>query len=334
MAASAAAGRRPAWRGSLLVLPCLLAAGGASAEPAADVMGWLTKIQNAAQSVNYTGLLVYQQGPQIQTSRISHAADSGGERERLEMLDGSPKEFVRNNDEVKCYLPESKTVIVEKRGASRTFPGLLTSQVGALGQFYAMRLGPKDRVAGFACQMIVLQPRDGLRFGHRLCAEAASGLLLRAQTLNQRGDVIEQIAFTQVSIGTPVARRALQSSYASAGPGWRVESAAAVPADLSRSGWKLNELPAGFVKIMELSRTLPGQSEAVGHMVLSDGLAAISVFIEPPRGAAAPAESRLSSQGAINVYSRQVMGYTVTVLGEAPADSVVKIGNAIELQKP
>ena len=325
-------GRR--WRGPLLALPCLLAAGGAAAQPASEVAAWLGRIQGAAQTVNYTGLLVYQQGPQIQTSRISHAADAAGEHERLEMLDGSPQEFVRNNDEVKCYMPESKTVIVEKRGASRTFPGLLTSQFGALAQHYAMRLGPKDRVAGFPCQIILLQPKDALRFGHRLCAETGSGLLLRAQTLNQRGDVIEQIAFTQVSIGSRVARKALQSNYASTAPGWRVESAAAVPADLARIGWKLNELPAGFVKIMELSRTLPGQSEAVGHMVLSDGLAAVSVFIEPPRAAAPPAESRLSSQGAINVYSRQVMGHTVTVLGEAPADSVVKIGDAIEFQKP
>jgi sigma-E factor negative regulatory protein RseB len=329
-----ACARRSRWQSVSLILPGLLAAGGVCAETNADVMTWLMKIQHAAQSVNYTGLLVYQQGPQIQTSRITHAADAGGERERLEMLDGSPKEFIRNNDEVKCYNPETKTVIVEKRGAARTFPGLLTAQVGSLGQFYTMRLGLRDRVAGFACQMILLEPKDDLRFGHRLCAETGSGLLMRAQTLNQQGDVIEQIAFTQVNIGALVARNALKSSYASTGTRWRVENAAAAPADLTRSGWILNELPAGFVKVMELSRTLPGQSKAVGHMVLSDGLAAVSVFIEPPRGTSTPPESRLSTQGAINVYSRQVAGYTVTVLGEAPADSVVKIGNAIEFQKP
>jgi sigma-E factor negative regulatory protein RseB len=326
--------RRHRWQGVSLILPCLLAAGGVCAETNADVMTWLLKIQHAAQSVNYTGLLVYQQGQQIQTSRITHAADAGGEHERLEMLDGSPKEFIRNNDEVKCYIPDTKTVIVEKRGAVRTFPGLLTAQVGSLAQFYTMRLGPNDRVAGFPCRLILLEPKDDLRFGHRLCAEAGSGLLLRAQTLSQRGEVIEQIAFTQVNIGAPIARKALKSSYASVGTRWRIENAAAAPADLTRSGWVVNKLPAGFVKVMELSRTLPGQTEAVGHMVLSDGFASISVFIEPPRRTAAPPESRLSTQGAINVYSRQVGGYTVTVLGEAPADSVVKIGNAIEFQKP
>src|SRR5580693_2590252 len=143
-----------------------------------DAMAWLQRIQHAAQNVNYTGLLIYQQGPQIQVSRIVHEADATGEHEKLETLDGPPKEFIRDNDEVKCYLPASRTIVIEKRGTARPFPGLLTAQVGSLDLLYSARLEAPDRVAGYSCQTIVLEPKDDLRYGHRLCVDNASGLLL------------------------------------------------------------------------------------------------------------------------------------------------------------
>ncbi len=322
----------------------LLIAGGVMADPGAapaagapDPILWLQKIQHAAQNVNYTGLLVYQQGQQMQASRIAHAADATGEHEKLETLDGAAKEFIRDNDEVKCYIPATRTVVIEKRGSARPFPGLLTTQVGSLDQLYSARLGAPDRVAGFACQMVVLTPKDNMRYGHRLCVEPASGLLLRAQTLNQRNEVIEQISFTQVSIGVPIDKLALRSRFATPGSTWRVENAGTTPTDLARTGWVLSNMPPGFRKVMELLRTRSGQSDAVAQMVLSDGMAAVSVFIEPlPPGAAqsAPAQSRLSRQGAISVYSLTVDGHTVTVLGDAPADSVMQIGNSLEFHKP
>lgn len=315
----------------------LVIASSAWAEPAADPMAWLQKIQHAAQNVNYTGLLIYQQGTQIQASRIVHAADATGEHEKLETLDGAPKEFIRDNDEVKCYIPASRTIVVEQRGAARPFPGLLTGQVGSLDQLYAIRLEAPDRVAGFTCQMIVLEPKDNLRYGHRLCVENASGLLLRAQTLNQRNDVIEQIAFTQVRIGVPIDKQAIRSSFAGFDSTWRVENAGAKPADLAQSGWVLDNMPPGYKKVLELLRTRSGQTQTIGHMVLSDGMAAVSVFIEPLQGTNTPpaaVAARLSRQGAISVYSLQVDGHTVTVLGDAPADSVMQIGNAIRFHKP
>jgi sigma-E factor negative regulatory protein RseB len=337
---SALPGRARWWLGVGGVAGAMLA-GTACAEPgtapASDPMSWLQKIQHAAQSVNYTGLLIYQQGQQIQASRILHAADAAGEHEKLETLDGAPKEFIRENDEVKCYIPATRTLVVEKGGNTRPFPGLLTAPVSTVDQFYTVRLEAPDRVAGFTCQMLVLEPKDGLRYGHRLCVETGSGLLLRAQTLNQRNEVIEQIAFSQVSIGVPIDKLALRSHFALPGSTWRVENGGAKPADLSQSGWVLDDIPAGFRKVMELMRTRAGQNDSVGHMVLSDGMSAISVFIEPlagPEGTALTASTRLSRQGAISVYSLQVGTHTVTVLGDAPVDSVMQIGNAVHFRKP
>ncbi len=82
-----------------------------------------------------------------------------------------------------------------------------------------------------------------------------------------------------------------------------------------------------------MKRTQGGSSE-VGHVVYSDGLAAVSVFIEPMANKTSQPPAGLSRQGAINIYSRQVASHLVTVVGEAPAESVRKLAESVEYHKP
>ena len=99
---------------------------------------------------------------------------------------------------------------------------------------------------------------------------------------------------------------------------------------LAASGWTIKpELP-GFRKVTEMKRTQGGSSE-VGHVVYSDGLAAVSVFIEPMASKTTLPQPGPSRQGAINIYSRQIAGHLVTVVGEAPAESVIKIAESVAL---
>jgi sigma-E factor negative regulatory protein RseB len=81
-----------------------------------------------------------------------------------------------------------------------------------------------------------------------------------------------------------------------------------------------------------LIRTVGGTG-GVAHIVLSDGLAAISVFIEPATSKRPVPHAGLARQGAINVYTRPVANHWVTVVGEAPAESVKYIANAVEYHK-
>ena len=104
-------------------------------------------------------------------------------------------------------------------------------------------------------------------------------------------------------------------------------------ASLAASGWSIGaELP-GFRKVTEMRRTQGGSSE-VGHVVYSDGLAAVSVFIEPLANKTALPPPGLSHQGAINIYSRQIASHLVTVVGETPAESVKKLAESVEYHKP
>jgi len=310
----------------VLVAAAVLAAGAAEAQ-SPETLAWLRKMYEASQKLSYTGTFVYQQGARSETSRITRYG--AGDIERLEVLDGMPREIVRTRDTVRCYLPDSKVVKVERRAADRTFPALIPEQVGALARHYDISLGESRRIAGFDCQAVLLKPKDNLRYGYRLYADASSGMLLKAVTVDAGGDTIEQFSFTHLSIGN-VTREMVRARH-SAG-GWRIDNAEASPAHLV--GWSLSaELP-GFRKIVELKRRL-GDSRPVGQVVYSDGLAAVSVFIEPLDTAQRESmRSGLASVGAIHIYTREVANHMVTVVGEAPAASVQRIANAVEYRRP
>jgi sigma-E factor negative regulatory protein RseB len=296
-----------------------------SAAPSQAVLAWLKKIQDASRNLSYSGTFVYQQGGRSETSRITRLA--AADVERLEVLDGMPREIVRTRDTLRCYLPESRVVKVERRTAERSFPRLLPERLGILTRHYDVSLGDTARLAGLECQAIVLTPKDDLRYGYRLYADADTGMLVRAMTVDAAGNTVEQFTFTQLRIGgvTPDMVRPRHAVRA-----WRVEDADAVPAHLA--GWRVNpELP-GFQKVLELRRRM-GESRPVGQLVFSDGLAAVSVFIEPLQAGRESAPG-LASLGAIHIYTREVANHRITVVGEAPAASVERIANAVEYRQP
>jgi len=323
-----------AWRmwHPVRVLPFLLPVSAALAQTDPSALQWLQKIYAASEKLSYTGTFVYQQGQRIETSRIVHVADSSGPRERLETLDGVPREIVRTGDEVVCYLPASMTVKVDKQPGRRPFPAILSEQLKDVSENYTVKKGDIERVGGFSCQVLTLEPRDKMRYGHQLWADLNTGMLLRAKTFNDKNEMLEQFKFTQVKIGGPISRDELKPHYSRQSKDWRVEDSGATRANLAESGWTIRSKPPGFRTVAELMRTVGGTG-GVGHIVLSDGLAAISVFIEPATTKRPVTQSGLARQGAINVYTRPVGNYWVTVVGEAPAESVKYVANAVEYHK-
>jgi sigma-E factor negative regulatory protein RseB len=295
-----------------------------------DAMAWLQRMYAASQKLSFSGTFIYQQGMHMETSRIVRVVDANGSHERVEVLDGMPREILRDNDEVVAYLPGTMTVKVEKRTVARPFPGLAPENVKDVVAYYNVRKGDVWRVAGSECQMILLEPKDAMRYGQRLCADIQTGMLLKAQTLNDRQEVIEQFAFTQIRVGT-ADRAELKSRFSGKGRDWHVEQADIAPAKLADSGWTLKSIPAGYRKVTEVKRRLGGHPD-VGQIVLSDGMSAVSVFIEPAssRSGPPPGASRV---GATNVYTRRVDDFFVTVVGEVPPENVKAIADGVELRR-
>jgi sigma-E factor negative regulatory protein RseB len=298
---------------------------------AQDGVDLLMKISHASRELNYSGTFVYQHGNKSETSRIVHYVNSaGGEFEKMEVLNGPAREVVRNNDQLTCYLPKSKTVIIEQRDA-RQLPVLLPERMTGILENYAVKKAGADRVAGYDCDVVLLEPKDNMRYGRSFCAEVRSGLPLRSSTINEKNEAVESFAFTQLSIGGKFNRDKVKSKYAAKSRNWHIDhSALNVSEKTADTGWVLNSQPHGFKKLTEVKRSIAGRPGAVSHIVFSDGLAAISVFIE-----ALPKERparTLAHQGAINIYTRKYAGHRVTVLGEAPAATVMQIANSLELR--
>jgi len=291
-----------------------------------DPSALLGRIQQAARKLDYSGVFTYQQGAFIQSSRVVHVIDGTGERERLEVLDGEPREFVRHNDEVHCIIPEKKTVLVERRRGDR-FPGLLLGEPKDLGSHYRIRIDEAlHRVAGRECRLIRIDPLDDRRYGYKLCADAQTDLLLKAQTLSPSG-VIEQVAFTSLLLGPEVESGQLESKWSTRD--WKMLESDMKPVDLAAKGWRI-PAPPGFVQVLEVARGM-GKAHKVSQLVLSDGLAAISVFIEPYDSARGDYQPRGAAQrGAINLYGARVADYWLTVLGEVPPGTLRQLAESIE----
>lgn len=317
--------------GYLLFMLLQLGIASAFADPMrVDEADWLKTMSFAARQTDYSGVFVYQSGGRVEMSRITHVSDKDGEHERLEGIGGGQRELIRDNDRVWLYT-EGHKVRVEKRQIKRAFPALLPEQLSILKENYSVRQAEEDEVAGYHAHAVVFLPRDNLRYARKMWAHSDSGLLLKAVVLDERGYIIEQYAFMQLSIGSNIDRKWIDPGNS---------SATAIAQELHLSplpkvelleepcGWQVDALPPGFRKILEMRRPFRGNKEPVIHMVFSDGLAGISVFIEKIKDATY-IHSGLSGQSAAHVYNRIVGDHLVTVVGEVPPRTVIQVGDSV-----
>ncbi len=301
-----------------------------------DAMAWLQRIVTSARTLPYTGVFVHHTPEVMSSVRITHLVDRAGvEHEKIEPLDGPPQEIIRRNEEMFCYRPDSRTIRIDRRASGRFFPSLISGNPQTLAENYQIKLGRRERIGGHECQWIILEPRDTLRYLHKLCAELQSGLLLRASMFNERKQLIEQFTFTQLALGQDVARQAMKSRYNTDNfSGWRKDYAVMPqpdPADLIK--WQISNLPAGFRKVMEMTRQLAGRPQPVSQIVFSDGLAHVSVFVEQTRGALS-VSPQSKGEGPTSFALRGVADYQVTVMGEVPIMAVQHIADGVTRRLP
>ncbi|UCH53740.1 MAG: MucB/RseB C-terminal domain-containing protein [Pseudomonadota bacterium] len=287
------------------------------------------KINQAARTLNYEGVFVYERDKQIDVMRIVHRYSDGRRQERLVSMNGAPREIIRNDREVICFLPDEKSVLVEHRKVdNKTFPALLPEQLQALDANYNFQLGKQARIAGRSAQSLQIKPRDKLRYGYQLWADRDTGLLLKADLLDTDGQVIEQFMFTQLAIGVSIADRALEPETGGEGYAWHREETVGEGKANALPRWKVAELPKGYRLTSHIARQIPTRRVPVEHLVYSDGLAAVSVFVEKSDKSTVVG-SGVSKMGAVHAYSRRVDGHKVTVVGEVPAETVTLLGNSV-----
>jgi sigma-E factor negative regulatory protein RseB len=294
---------------------------------AMDAATWLLRASQAARQLDYVGTIVYQIGPRVESSRITHLYDGGREFAKLVNLDGPAREVVRSEGEVRCYYPDAKLVRVEPATFRNVFPSLSAEQQQSLTRYYEFRVLGEDRVGGRPVQVVVFEPKDGLRYGHRFWSDGSTGLLLKARVLNERGDGVEQFAFSDLTINARIDPSMVAPSWPVVPPDWQVLENASADVVAQDTGWVVTRVPPGFAKIMEGFRKLRGRRDRIAHLVFSDGLVSVSVFIEPIVAASTPAG--FLQKGGLNVYSVRQDDHLITVMGETPGATVRQIAHSV-----
>jgi sigma-E factor negative regulatory protein RseB len=303
----------------------------ALAEESIDqVQAWLQKMHEAAHTLNYEGTFVYQQNKQLSAMRIVHAYGDDGEKERLISLDNGGREVIRDEKGVTCILPDSGSIVVEKGRPQTQFPPPFPVDIKRLQAQYVFKLAGKSTVAGQRCQKILIQPTDAYRYGHRLWVDDDTGLLLKTQLLDERGRVLEQFMFTEINFPETIAEDKLTPHIN--GEEFQWYEAGDSSQEKAEEGtvrkWAANRIPPGFASSAQRHHRMPDSKQPVDHLVFSDGLASVSVFIEGPDESGNNLNGG-SRMGAVNAYGRKLGDYHVTAVGEVPQATVKMISESI-----
>jgi sigma-E factor negative regulatory protein RseB len=315
-----------------------------SARGADDPRAWLERMNKALATRNYDGTFFHISGGRVETMRIVHRVRSGRVTERLQSLDGSGREFVRANDELTCYLPDQHTVLVEPRQDRGPFLGSLPQFGATVNDFYRIEALPDTHILGRPARVIAVNPKDQFRFGYRLWLDEKTAMPLKTQLCDSRGQVIEQIFFARLDMPESIPDSDLAPTVHTDGMRWVRQGASADNASAALAAYRASQLPPGFRLTVQGAQTIGGATAPASHLVYSDGLATVSVFIEQsssdsgvasaldPQAQAPQAPMQgLARVGSGYAFSTVVQGHQVTAVGEVPAQTVEFIAHSVKI---
>lgn len=319
--------------GRLLAATILVISGlprcGLTTPQSVSASGWLERMNLAVRTLNYEGRFVYQHGTHLEALYLRHVVTERGEHESLRTLNGAPREVVRDSEKVTCTLPQRGKVNLDRRRASRGFSPLLPIHTEALTDHYEFELGGQTRVAGRQVQEVYIRPRDALRYGYRLSLDLEHALPLRTTMRDASGRLVSQILFTELEVGIEVEDLEEARAEVSERPLRERQS----PAGSDEHGhwmqaprWHFDRTPSGFELNVHRRHTVEGGDATVEHFIFSDGLATVSVYVEPEQ---ADALEGLAQLGPVNAFGLKLNGHSVTAVGEVPAITVQSFGRAI-----
>ena len=304
----------------------------ADAQPL-SAKAWLEKMSISMQTTDYEGTFIYFHDGEMEVMNLSHTYDEQGEIERLVSLNGVPREIIRDYTNVICVWPDSKSAVVSRSRKRTPFPVFSSEILKKLDDFYEFLITKKDRIANRVAQQIEVKPKDALRYGYNIWVDEASYLLLRSDLVNVKGKMLEQVTFTRMEQveGLQIeqfTQEALGSDYR-----WVYSEEEAAQGSSQHQGWKFATLPAGFELISMQLKPMYKEAEMVNHLILSDGLATVSVYVAPTLELAK--QSALqgeSTMGAVNAYGMVKGHLQVTAVGEVPMATIKHVVNALKVK--
>ena len=313
-------------------LAALLLVASAPAVGAETARQWLDEMSSALQTLDYDGTFVYLHDGKLEAMRIIHQVDAGGERERLVSLTGSAREVLRDDKAVTCIMPDNKSVMVGQSRPRQPFP-VVPRDLGSVSHYYLLEDRGDDRMAGYMTRVIAITPKDNYRYGYRFWIDKNTRMLLKSDLTGADSEPIEQVMFTSLGVGAEISDAELEPSLTGEGYSWHRQEDVRQDKVVApgKPAWRVARLPAGFELTHFQHKRMRQEGAAAEHMVYSDGLATVSVYVEQ-LSAPGDAFNGLSTMGAVNAYGLLLDGYQIMVVGEVPPVTVEMIARSVELQ--
>jgi sigma-E factor negative regulatory protein RseB len=324
---------RLAW----LVFSLVVASVAAAQEPRL----WLERMNQALTARNYDGVFSHWQDGKVEMLHIVHRNQNGAITERLASLDGSGREFIRTGNELTCYLPDKRTVLVETQSGEEgpLLAGFPTFDEKS-ADFYDIKELTRTRLNRRNTRVIAVTPRDEFRYGYRLWIDESTAMPLKTQLCDTRGRIIEQVVFASLTLASRIPDSAFKPEVATDGFQWLRSTPrppGPEPANTSSALWSALKLPPGFRMTVRSREVMPGAQDPVAHLVFSDGLASVSVFVET-RSEVLPADQQavagVANVGSASAFSTVIDGHKVTAVGEVPPATVRFIASSVKRSEP
>ena len=308
-----------------------------------SVSDWLVRMHEGSRRRAYIGTFVVSSSNSMSSSRIWHVCDGEQQMERVEALTGAPRSTIRRNDEVITFHTDSKVALTEKRDSLGLFPGSLKANQAGLAQLYMARQVGVERVAGIEADVVLIQPKDNLRFGYRVWSERKNGLVIKLQTLDTDGRVLEQAAYSELQLDAPVSMTKLTQMMANL-DGYKLIKSEMQKTTALAEGWQMKTGVVGYKPISCFKRVLSkpegASTDTAMQWVFSDGLASVSLFVEAfdrvrhlQEGQAATGATHSITRRFVDRQGDKVGDWWLTVVGEVPVPVLVGFAQGLERKK-
>lgn len=293
----------------------------------------LNQMSMAMSQLTYQGTFVYVQGSLVETMRITHVVDEDGIHERLVAETGPQRELWRDAGGVSWVAKDSRAVVRDPAFNRSYFPEVTAGAVEKATDYYDISLGGMEPLAGRLGRKLSIVPRDDYRYGYTLWLEEPSGLLLKWELFENPARPLARLMFTDIRIGHEVDRGELASTAT-------MDDYQTRPSDLpekqevthAKPKWAPVTLPPGF-RLTSHRRQEKQSADLFQHLVYSDGIATVSVYVEKAVEGGSP-PSGTSRLGTTHAFSRLAAGFQITVVGDVPALTVKDIGMAVTQNTP
>jgi len=303
-----------------LLLVAVLSVCSASAFADLAPQEWLNRMGMAVKTTNYEGTVILIQDGSAEALRVVHTVKDGVVHEKVVAQEGNGLEIIRKGNEVHCILPDRQHVLVEEWDNQSTLFSTLPSSDVQFGSEYDVSIVRKERVAGREAMLLAIRPHDEYRYGHKIWLDYETGFPLQTQLISA-GNAIEQVKFAEITLNEEIAASSLMPSMNTENFTW-LEQPSSHKGSSVETTWQSDALPAGFRAVSTHEEAMNDGGEMVTHIMFSDGLANVSVFIAANSG---KLESGPARVGGSNSYSITQGDYEITGIGEVPAVTVEQI---------